>query len=176
MTNFTVTIFLNHYRCRGYEVVRMIKIDFLKNHPYAITALATIWYEVLGKIWMPEIRIEEIESLYHEELTQDMPLTYIALDGKTPVGSCTLELNAGIRPNLRPWIGDLVVDPKYQKQGIGRILLDAGVEKAKELGFKKLYLFAFDPTIPEYYKRFGWKEIGMDKFKSHPVTVMEVWL
>ena len=154
----------------------MIKIDLLKNYPNTIPALAHIWHEVLGKIWMPGIGIEEIESLYHEELEHDMPLTYIALYNQIPVGSATLELNGGIRADLRPWLGDLVVDPKYQKQGIGKMLVDVAVLKAKELGFKKLYLFAFDSTIPEYYKRLGWKKIGMDEFKSHPVTVMEVEL
>jgi GNAT superfamily N-acetyltransferase len=44
-----------------------------------------------------------------------------------------------------------VVDPKHQKQGIGRMLIDVTVLKAKELGFKKLY-------------------------QSHPVTAMEVTL
>ncbi len=63
----------------------MIKIDLLKNHPHAIPALATIWHEVLGKIWMPELSIEEIESLSYEELNQDMPLTYVALYGEIPV-------------------------------------------------------------------------------------------
>jgi len=53
----------------------MIKINLLKNHPYAIPALATIWHEVLGKIWMPEIGIEEIESLYYEELQHERHLT-----------------------------------------------------------------------------------------------------
>jgi predicted N-acetyltransferase YhbS len=154
----------------------MITIDLLKNHPASIPRCAEIWHEVLGKIWMPEIGIEEIESLYYEELKPDMPLTYIALDGEIPVGSCTLELNGGIRPDLGPWIGDLVVDLKYQKQGIGKMLVDVTVEKAKELGFEKLYLFTFDPTIPEYYQRLGWKKIGMDEFKSNPVTVMEVVL
>lgn len=152
----------------------MIKIDLLKNHPQSIPTLADIWYEVLGKIWMPEIGIKEIESLYYEELRRDMPLTYIALCGEFPVGSCSLELNGGVRPGLGPWIGDLVVDPKYQKQGIGKMLVDAAIEKAKELGFEKLYLFAFDPAIPQYYQRLGWKKIGMDEFKSHPVTVMEI--
>lgn len=37
-------------------------------------------------------------------------------------------------------------------------------------------LFAFDPTMPEYYERLGWRKIGMDELKSHPVTVMEVEL
>ena len=151
----------------------MIKIDLLKNHPHAISALADIWHEVLGKIWMPEIGIEEIESLYYDELNRDMPLTYIALYDETPVGSCTLELNGGICPDLGPWIGDLVVGPKYQKQGIGKILLEATVKKAKDLGFEKLYLFTFDPKIPEYYQRHGWRTIGMNEFKSHSVTVME---
>lgn len=65
---------------------------------------------------------------------------------------------------------------KIQKQGIGKILVDVAVRQAKERGFKKLYLFAFDPTIPEYYERLGWKQICMDEFQSHPVTVMEVEL
>ncbi len=143
----------------------MIKIDLLKNHPQAVPALAKIWHEVLGKIWMPELGIEEIESLSYQELSQDMPLTYIALYDKIPVGSCTLELNGGIRPDLGPWLGDLVVDPKYQKQGIGKMLLDTAVKKAKELGFEKIYLFTFDPTVADCYRRMGWKKIGVDVLK-----------
>lgn len=154
----------------------MIIIDLLKNYPAGIPKCAEIWHEVLGKIWMPEIGIEEIESLYYEELKQDMPLTYIALDDEIPVGSCTLELNSGIRPDLGPWIGDLVVAPKYQKQGIGKMLLDATTSKAAELGICKLYLFTFDPTIPEYYTKLGWKKIGRDEFKLKPVILMEVVL
>ncbi len=154
----------------------MITIDYLKHYSNCIPELAKIWYEVLGKIWVPEIGIEEIESLYYEELNRDMPFTYIALYNEIPVGSCTLQLNEDVRPDLGPWIGDLVVDPKYQKQGIGKMLVDVTVEKAKGFGFEKLYLFALDPTIPEYYRRLGWKKIGMDEFKSHPVTVMEIGL
>ena len=138
--------------------------------------LANIWHEMLGKIWMPEIGVEKIESLYYEELKQDMPLTYIALDGEIPVGSCTFQLNDDVRPDLGPWIGDLVVDLKYQKQGIGKMLVDAAITKAKQLGFEKLYLFAFDLTIFQYYQSFGWKKISIDEFKSHPVTVMELVL
>ncbi len=154
----------------------MITIDLLKNHPASIPRCAEIWHEVLGKIWMPEIGIEEIESLYYEELKPDIPLTYIARDGEIPVGSCTLELNGGIRPDLGPWIGDLMVDQKYQKQGIGKMLIDVITNKAAELGFHKLYLFTFDPTITDYYTPLGWKKIGMDEFKSNPVTVMEIML
>ena len=43
----------------------MIKIELLKNRPESIPILANIWREVLGQIWMPEIGIEEAESLCH---------------------------------------------------------------------------------------------------------------
>lgn len=155
----------------------MIKIGFLKNHPHTIPALANIWHEVLGKIWIPDVPVERVIARFSDHLNdQDLPITFVALDSDVPVGMCSLRENDGIRPDLTPWLGSLVVDPRYQKQGIGKMLADATVKKAKELGFEKLYLFAFDPTIPEYYEGLGWKKIGMDKFKSHPVTVMEIGL
>lgn len=154
----------------------MIEIDTLKNNSHSIPALARIWHEVLGKIWMPEIGVEEIEALYYAELNQDIPATYVAHCKEIPVGSCTLELNGVIRPDLRPWIGDLVVTIEYQRKGIGKMLLDTVIQKAKDLGFKKIYLFTFDPAIPDYYKRFGWEKIGVDEFKSKPVIVMELCL
>lgn len=152
----------------------MVTLDLLKNHPEAIPRCAEIWHKTLGKIWMPEIGIEEIEFLYYEELDQDMPLTFIALYSEIPVGSCTLLLKDVVRPDLGPWIGDLVVDPSYQKQGIGKMLIDAAKNKASQLGFSKLYLFTFDPTVCDYYTRLGWIKIGIDQFKAHPVTVMVV--
>jgi len=155
----------------------MIKIDLLKNHPSAIHALARIWHEVLGRIWFPELTIQEIESLTYDELnTCDETTSFVALYDEIPVGFCTLKLKEEFRADLGPWLADVVVTPKHQKQGIGKMLIDVTVLKAKELGFEKLYLFAFDPTIPEYYKRLGWSQICMDEFKSHPVTVMEVAL
>jgi len=86
---------------------------------------------------------------------------------------CSLRENDGIRLDLTPWLGSLVVDPQYQKQGIGKMLIDRIVEKATGLGFEKLYLFAFDLTIPQYYEKLGWSKIGMNEFKSHPVSVMQ---
>jgi GNAT superfamily N-acetyltransferase len=155
----------------------MIKIDLLKNHPQVIPALANIWHEVLGKIWVPDIPVERVITRFEDHLNDSyLPITFVALDSDMPVGMCSLRENDGIRPDLTPWLGSLVVDPTYQKQGIGKMLINVTVEKAKQLGFEKLYLFAFDPTLPNYYQRLGWEKIGMDEFKFHPVMVMKVTL
>lgn len=87
---------------------------------------------------------------------------------------CPLRDNDGIRPGITPWLGSLVVDPDYQRQGIAKQLMDATKQKARELGFNTLYLFALDPAVSDYYARQGWQKIGMDVFREHPVTVMQI--
>lgn len=156
----------------------MITIDLLKNHPDTIPQLAHIWHEVLGKIWIPDLPMQYIKEQLIGSWINDntLPLAHVAIAEGKVVGVASLQSECGLLSSFTPWLGSLVVDPKHQKQGIGKMLVDETVKKAKELGFEKLYLFAFDPTIPEYYKRLGWKKIGMDEFKSHPVTVMEVEL
>ena len=153
----------------------LIKIDLLKNNPNAIPYLAQIWHEVLGQIWVPDIPIERVEQNFLKHLNDEtLPLTFVALHDNMPVGMCSLRENDGIRPDLRPWLGSLVVAPNYQKQGIAKKLMDATKQKAIELGFKTLYLFAFDRTIPNYYASHGWQKIGIDEFKGHTVTIMEI--
>ena len=99
--------------------ITMITIDLLKNHPDTIPRYAEIWYEMLGKIWVPEIPIERVIQRFAEHLNEDvLPITFIALDAGKPVGMCSLRENDGIRPDLTPWLGSLVVAPQYQKQGI----------------------------------------------------------
>ena len=148
----------------------------LKNNIQAVSPLANLLHEMIGKHWYPDIQIAEIESWFDEWHNENIPLALIALDGTKPIGMCSLQMNDGIRPDLKPWLGDYCVHPAYQKRGIGKRLIDAAKQKAKEQGFDKLYLFAPDPNIPAYYIHLGWRKIGMDAYHGHPVTVMELQL
>lgn len=154
----------------------MITIDFLKNHPQHIPALTDIWFDVLGRFWSTA-SLAEVKKKFSEHLNYDfLPLTFIALDGKIPIGMCSLRKNDGIREDLTPWLGSLVVDSKYQKRGIAQMLIEQTKKQAITMGYQKLYLFAFDPSIPNYYQRLGWTIINIDTFKGHKVTVMQISL
>ncbi|WP_236622698.1 GNAT family N-acetyltransferase [Methanococcoides methylutens] len=48
-------------------------------------------------------------------------------------------------------MGPIGVLPSYQKKGIGSMLMNCSIEKARELGYKGIFIFG----EPEYYKRFG---------------------
>lgn len=152
----------------------MLKIDFLKNHPHHIPRLIELWNEGIGKTWLPKVCLTRVKDKLMDHLNDDcLPLTLIALENDQPIGMCSLRINDGIREDLTPWLGSLVVDPQHQKQGVGKLLIEAIQDKAHDLGFDELYLLTFDPTLPNYYQRLGWTTIGVDHFNEHPVTVMK---
>lgn len=150
-----------------------IKINLLKHHPGCIPMLAKLWHELLGKQWEPDTSIPEITSWLHGCLNDQLPLTYIALNGGTPVGMCSLEVNDGIRSDLIPWLCDLCVDEQHQHKGIGRLLVIATQNKAKALGFNKLYLFVLDLAMINYYKKLGWEIMDTDVYKGHHVIILQ---
>ena len=152
-----------------------IAIDILKYHPKLLPEVAKIAYEGIGKIWIPGMQLEHAIERYEKHLNDSsLPLTMVAFYKNTPVGICSLRTNDGIRPDLTPWLGSLVVRPEYQRLGIGKILIDAVKQKAQDFGFNKLFLFAFDAAgTANYYSNLGWEIIGLDSFKDHKVIVME---
>ena len=48
-------------------------------------------------------------------------------------------------------MGPIAVLPSYQNQGIGSLLMEHSIEKARQLGYKGIVIFG----SPDYYPRFG---------------------
>lgn len=150
------------------------KIAYLKDHPEKIPALAKIWHEVLASIWISDISIEEVEHGFYSELNDSsLPLTLVAIQNTQVIGAVSLHEHDEIRPDLAPWLESLVVDKAYQNQGVGKILVHEAKQKARDLHFKKLYLFAFEPNLVTYYEQLGFQSIGIEGFKGRAVTIME---
>lgn len=155
----------------------MIEIDLLHHHQDKLAQLAEIWYEGLGRIWLPEVTLAEAAERFRDHANTDcLPMTFVALHKEQVVGMCSLRHNDGIRPDLTPWLGSLGVHVQFRGQGIAPLLMNAVKAQAQKMGFTELYLFAFDKTIPDYYKTHGWLNIGNDVFRTHPVTVMQTAL
>lgn len=153
----------------------MVTIKLLKYHPEIISTLVSLWQEGIGHTWLPDICITRVADKLNAHLNEDcLPITWVAFKNQKPVGMVSLRNNDGIRPDLSPWLGSLVVDQNYRKQGIAQQLIEVTKTKAFELGFQQLYLLAFDPTIPDYYSKLGWNTIGMDQLAGHDVTVMQI--
>src|SRR5580765_2914929 len=104
----------------------MTKIALLMDHPETITDLTNIWHEVLGKIWLPDVSKQAVSAKLGAHLNESvLPIGLVALKNGKAVGMCCLRENDGIRDDLTPWLGSLVVHPNFQKRGIGKMLMQA---------------------------------------------------
>lgn len=152
-----------------------LEIKLLVQCPEHIPSLAQLWFDEIGRHWIPNASLEHAEKTYTAHMNSErLPLTLVAVLNGKPIGMASLRENDGIREDLTPWLGSLIVHPDYRRQGVGEELINLVKDRARQMGFEKLYLLALDPGIPEWYKRLGWTYIDTDKLYHHPVTVMEI--
>lgn len=147
--------------------------QLLADCPEHIPALSQLYFEELGHPWVPGADLARAQASFQEHLHRDtLPLTLVALHGNIPIGMASLRDNDGIRDDLSPWLGSLVVDPDYRRRGVARSLITNILQLAHGMGYAHVYLFALDPTLPAWYNLLGWREIAKDEFRQRPVTVM----
>jgi N-acetylglutamate synthase-like GNAT family acetyltransferase len=151
-----------------------IEIKFLADCLEHIPYLVKLWYEQISRHWSPTASTEcANENLLKHANKNQLPLTLVALNDDQPLGMASLRENDGIQPHRSPWLGSLVVAPLYRKQKIGEQLIKAVNRQASLLSYEKIYLLAFDPTIPSWYAKLDWDSIGDDQLFGHRVSVME---
>lgn len=154
-----------------------IEIRLLTDCQEHIPVLAKLWYEEISRHWAPDASIEKAKLKLADHLNSGtMPMAFVALHDGEAVGMACLRENDGIRPGVAPWLGSLVVNPKYRGLKIGEALINTVKDQAKNQGNQILYLLAFDPTIPNWYARLGWTHIGDDELFGHRVSVMSITL
>ncbi|HYH01698.1 MAG TPA: N-acetyltransferase [Bacillota bacterium] len=82
-------------------------------------------------------------------------LSYVACDGDQVMGNIIYSkakvINAAGQAFEVLCMGPLGVVPSFQGKGIGSLLMNHSIEKARELGFKAIVIFG----NPQYYQRFG---------------------
>lgn len=149
----------------------MLRIDYLANHPAAITTLATWSHNEWGYFY-PERTLQDVEQAVAKRTNTDrIPLALVAYDCEELVGTvCLKEHDMDTRKNLMPWLAGLYVEASRRGEGIGRRLVVAIEEKAKELGIVRLYLFT--PESEEFYLKLGWDVLERVVYQGHPATIM----
>jgi len=157
-------------------MIKNITYDNLVYHPQAITPLARMWCSVFGRIWSPDVEYSVIEKELQTCTSHSIPAAYLALDKDKPVGYAALFYKDWVRPDLMPWVTDLMVHPHYQSKGIGKKLLEHCKKHAGQLGYNYLYLCSSDEAIIPYYEKIGWHAISQENYNDHDVHVMRYLL
>ena len=153
----------------------MIEIKLLADCPENyIPQLAELWKEEIGRIWAPALNIENIIQRFMQHVNKDMlPIMYVAVDNNTPIAMACLRVTEGIMPELTPWLGGLVVAPKYRKSHVMSSLVKCCISKAKHFGHSNIYIVAFDKNLAKKYHRImNCEVIGNEYINEKPVSVM----
>jgi predicted N-acetyltransferase YhbS len=143
----------------------------LAAHPEAIPRLAAWHHGEWGFLHPGETVAEVARELRGHLEPHRIPSTFVALVADEVVGSASLVAHdLAERPDLGPWLASLYVAPAHRRQGVGAALAARVAEEARRLGVATLYLFTFDRE--GYYARLGWRRLGPETCRGHPVVVM----
>lgn len=121
------------------------------------------WATVADRIWNAWWRpygavLADVEVALAEVAAGiDFPsFTLVAVDDGTFVGTVTvIKDDIEARPDLRPCIAALWVDPASRGQGVGARLVKAACARLSRAGFPRVYLGA-KPPLRRYYSSHGW--------------------
>lgn len=100
-----------------------------------------------------------------------------------PAGLCKLRIGPapeGIPDNASLEIQQLYIDPRHQRRGIGRLLLDAVIAEARKSRFSGVWLGVWEHAAwaINFYSKHGFTKFGLHTFRlgSSEQTDLLMWL
>jgi GNAT superfamily N-acetyltransferase len=122
--------------------------------------------EVLGN------SVEE-ESKRLNELASDSQgqAGFVAYWGETPAGTCLL-IPKEIEPchPVTPWLAGLFVVEEFRERGLGKALIKAVEEEARDRGHGQIHLYTDEAEA--FYGKLGWTVAERDVWQGIPTVLM----
>ena len=149
-----------------------MRIDYLFDHRDLIPSVAGWIYDEWGHI-VPEDSAEECARRLARQIRRtQIPTSFVALCGDTPVGTASLVgQDLETRPDLSPWMAAVYVAREHRRRGIGGALVARVVREAAALGIATLYLYTFDKE--QFYTRLGWSLLERTEYHCDAITIMK---
>jgi len=126
--------------------------------------------EAFGKVLE---RTTETERRSLEVFTADQSrqAALVATSGGVLAGTCLL-VQSELEPchPVSPWLAGLYVAPEHRRQGVGRVLVRAVEDQARQRGSCRLYLYTGGAS--KYYEQLGWSIADRIDWKGFPTALM----
>lgn len=149
-----------------------MKVALLVDHPQHVTTVARWIFGEWGH-QSPNATLENIEERFRTHLNRkEIPLTILAMEGETPIGTASLIFHdLSRRQDLSPWLAAVYVLPNHRGQGVGSKLVKVIELMAAQLDVEILYLFT--PDHEAFYTRRGWELHERTKIREKDIVIMQ---
>jgi len=149
-----------------------VVIGDLGDHISQLPALARWHYDKWGPLTGASSFDSYVALLTQAAGSRRVPSVLIAMADGELLGSATLVASdLPPRPDLTPWLAQLFVAPTRRREGVGAALVRAVLQRAQQCGYARVYLYT-SGTLPEYYRRLGWRVVERLAYLQREGTVM----
>lgn len=150
----------------------MMVISDLGDHLSLLPLLARWHYDHWGALTGADSFDGYVARLTEAAARRAVPSILVAVSEGDLLGSASLVASdLPSRPGLTPWLAQLFVEPTQRRAGVGAALVSAVLERARQCGHPRVYLYT-SGTLPEYYGRLGWRDVERLAYLHQERTVM----
>ena len=141
-----------------------MEIRTLFKKPQHIKAVSKMIYNEFVVKTPSTKSLNDVECYFSETKEASFPITFIATIDRKCVGTVSLfENDCAERPQYKPWLASLYVEPEFRSKKIAQQLIDYLKEYLKNLGYSEVYLKTENASA--YYIKRGWDLV--ESIKNH---------
>lgn len=141
-----------------------LKTGLLIDHSETLSALAKL-YEAQWPHWYNAKGASARADLAERLRRDGFPLGIVATMDAEVAGTCALTASSGgVVTERSPWVGGLLVRPRYRHRGVGQALIERARQEAKRLGHRRIYALTADAE--RLFLRAGWTQIDHIELSS----------
>lgn len=143
------------------------RIVKLRDAPEAASICAAWLYKEWGYRRSGSSLERSIERFVARANDIELPIAFVALSGRHPVGTASLVASEEPSDTFGPWLGSVYVLPNMRGIGLATQLIAAVEEEAKALGFVHIWISA---STPDLYRKQGY-QVTSHRRHNEPVMV-----
>ncbi len=148
-------------------------LGLLADQPELIAEVGVLRWRAAGSVGTPG---PWIESTAKDAGREGLPLSLVAMDiDGQAIGAVTLGSQddaPGLACGERaPWVVRMVVRPGERRCGVGRLMITAVEDLAREHGHERMWVAAADDCA-DFYRRCGWSDVLETEGFAHASLVL----
>lgn len=151
-----------------------MEIRYLKEYRQWIPTIAQWFYDEWGDFY-PNLTVNDItERLEQRTNTDTIPLALVAVEDNKVVGTVSIKQHdMDTRMQYSPWLASLYVEKTYRHKGVSVRLIQAGINKAIELGIKSIYLYTIIPKHKAFYLSRSWRFVETTRYRGRTAIIVK---